>query len=66
MPLNVTYNDEFDKENYPLSPAHLERLEKVAKKFGVPPQTQWFYHATIHGQIFWFHYEEKPDRKSVV
>jgi hypothetical protein len=52
MPLTVAYNDEFDRENYPIQDWHNQVLAQIEKHYNLPEHASWLYDATIHGAIF--------------
>ncbi len=51
MPL-VEYNEEFDKEHYPIKDWQIEELILVHRHLDLPDCGKWVYFATIHGVIF--------------
>lgn len=53
MTPTITYNDEFDRENHPLTDWHKKTITKIADHFKIHIDVEWFYHATLQGGIFW-------------
>jgi hypothetical protein len=51
-PLTIVYNDEFDKEHYPILDWHHEVLAQIEAHYQLPKTASWFYEATTHGRIF--------------
>jgi hypothetical protein len=61
-PLTIVYNDEFDKEHYPIQDWHREVLARIEAHYNLPETASWFYHATIHGAIFSLKDDRYSDR----
>lgn len=53
MPVQIAYNDEFDREHHPLTDWHKETVARIAEHFKIPMDVPWYYHATIQGAVFW-------------
>ena len=51
--IQITYNDEFDREKYPVADWHRETIGRIASHFEIPFDMEWLYHATIQGRVFW-------------
>jgi hypothetical protein len=49
---NVTYNDKFDRQHYPLAEWHYDMIQEISEIMGLPPTLDWVYMATIHGKCF--------------
>lgn len=52
MGIKVAYNDEFDREHYPIKDHQLKAVNAIAEFFGIDDSQSWVYFATIHGVIF--------------
>lgn len=53
QPITITYNDEFDRESYPVEEWHRRTVAAIAEHFKIPSSVEWLHHATIHGRVFW-------------
>jgi hypothetical protein len=51
MPLPVIYNDDFDKEHYPILDWQIGVLAQIEKHYNLPETASWIYDRTIHGTI---------------
>lgn len=51
--LAFIYNDEFDRTHYPIQDWQRKAIAQVCEALQLPDARGWFYHATIHGAIFW-------------
>ena len=59
--VEIIYNDKFDVEHHPIQQWHREHVATVANHFKFGEDKKWYYHATIHGGIFWLKDKIRPD-----
>ncbi len=53
MSIQISFNDDFDVEHYPLEDWHRQTIEQIVDLFDISVTVEWWYHATTHGRVFW-------------
>lgn len=61
METEIKYNQEFDKEHYPITEKDSKDVDTLIKIFQLPNGTAWIYDATIHGKIFSVSFKGKDE-----